>query len=178
MDPFELHVRYGPPVVLAERVSSWLVPIQPRYHARLFPEAEGQGVLLPGCDAHGNSIRKAYLCHAPVRSLRKGDLLYFYKSTEQTVSVAGIVEDVRVLSDVEGIVRTAGKRTVYSAAEITEMAAGDRDVLVIGFRQVRVVSERITVTELVASGVVSGPPQSIQGIGQEGAAWLAKRMRS
>lgn len=177
MDPFDLHVRYGPPAVLTEGVSSWLVPIQPRYHARLFPEAETQAVLLPGREAHGNSIRKAYLCRAPVRTLRRGDLLYFYKSTEQAVSVAGIVEDVTVLSDVEGIVRTAGKRTVYAAAEMAEMAGSGRDVLVVGFRQVRVVSEPIAMTELTATGVVCGPPQSIQGIGEEGAAWLATRMR-
>jgi predicted RNA-binding protein with PUA-like domain len=176
MTPWDLHVRYGPPAVITEGVSSWLVPIEPRYHARLFPEAEAQAVLLPGREAHGNSIRKAYLCRASVRSLQAGDLVYFQKSTEQTVGVVGIVEDVSVLSQAQDIVSTAGKRTVYTAAEIEETADDGREVLVIGFRQVLVARAPVSLADLRAHAAASGPPQTVQGMSQEGAAWLAQRM--
>ncbi|NLG65877.1 MAG: hypothetical protein GX537_09765 [Actinobacteria bacterium] len=131
---------------------------------------------MPGREAHGNSIRKAYLSRASARSLRPGDLVYFYKSMEQTVSVVGIVEDVGVLSRAQDIVRTAGKRTVYTAAEIEELLHDGREVLVIGFRQVLVGQRPVVLANLRAHLVASAPPQTIQGIPREGAAWLAQSM--
>lgn len=177
LDPFDFHRLYGPPLVLTRGVAAWLVPIQPTFHRRLFPVAEAQQPLVPVAEPHGNSIRKAYLCKASVRSLRSGDLLYFYKSQEQTISVVGIVEDVAVLSQAEDIVRTAGKRTVYSESEIEDQAIGGGDVLVIGFRLVRWTSDPVTFAELEGEGILSGPPQSIGGVRSEkGALWLAERM--
>lgn len=176
LDAFAFHQLYGPPSVRTEGVSAWLVPIDPIFHRRLFPKAEAQQTLFAEADAPGNGIRKAYLCRATARALKPGDLLYFYKSGEQTVAAVGIVEDVGVLSSAEDIVRAAGKRTVFSRREIEDQAAGG-EVLMLGFRFVASVSRPVRYAHLLEQGILAGPPQSIVRVrDEEGARWLAEQM--
>lgn len=176
LDAFTFHRLYGPPTVRTTGVSAWLVPIQPGFHRKLLPSAEAQQPLVPRVAPHGNGIRKAYLCRATARSLEPGDLLYFYKSGEQIVTAAGIVEDVHVLSSAEDIVQAAGKRSVFSQHEIEEQAAGG-ELLVLGFRLVTNVDHPVRYQQLRARRVLFGPPQSIVRVkDEEGAKWLAEQM--
>jgi ribosomal protein S18 acetylase RimI-like enzyme len=182
LSPLEYHVTFGPPALRWEGVPAFIVPIRPEYHYRLFPEAEPldaepQLSLLTGAEAHGNGIRKAYLCRANTRGIGEGNVLYFYRSVSSALTVVGVVEDVSLLSDPAGIVRAAGKRTLYTYHQIEEMAAGEREVLVIGFRQARVVRPPVGFTELVVGGVLRGPPQTVMSIGEEAARWLAQRVQ-
>jgi len=177
LDPLAFHVAFGPPVVRWDGVRAFVVPIQPRYHARLFPEAEPQLSLSPGAEAHGNGIRKAYLCRASTRLVTSGDLLYFYRSVARELTVVGVAEDVHVLSEPAAIVQAAGKRTLYTYADIENMVTGGADVLVIGFRQARVLGEPVPYTELKSSSVLRGVPQTVTSIGGEAATWLARRLQ-
>jgi L-amino acid N-acyltransferase YncA len=65
----DFNVRYGPFALKVRDVPAFVVPILPRFHAALFPEAEVQLELAPGRYTFGNSIRKAYLCNAAIRSI-------------------------------------------------------------------------------------------------------------
>jgi ribosomal protein S18 acetylase RimI-like enzyme/predicted RNA-binding protein with PUA-like domain len=172
----EFHVAFGPPAVRWRDVRAFIVPIQPLYHARLFPEAESQLSLSPGAEAHGNGIRKAYLCRASTRLVASGDLLYFYRSGAMELTVVGVAEDVHVLSEASAIVQAAGKRTLYTYADIEGMVAEGGDVLVIGFRQARVLSEPVPYADLKSNGVLKGAPQTVTSIGEEAAIWLALKI--
>ena len=78
-------------------------------------------------------------------------------------------------SDAADIVRAVGKRTLYRFAEIAQMTAGEREVLVVDFRQAKVLSEPLGLDELRRHDVVTAWPQTIQSIPPKGAAWIAKR---
>ncbi len=183
--PLDYHVRYGPPALAMEADRVFIVPIRPKWHRVLFPDAEPirDDALLPATaglalQPFGNAIRKAYLCNSPSRRLRPGDTLLFYRSDdERAVYVVGVCENVMVSTKAEQIAAVVGRRTVYSMAEIHEMAR-TREVLVVQFRQDRILSsEPVGIEELVMAGVIQRSPQSITKTRPEGAAWLARRIQ-
>jgi len=182
LDPFSYHVRYGPPALDLRASRIFLVPIEPRWHRVLFPDAEpADNALFPATEGltiqpFGNAIRKAYLCNSPSRLLRRGDVLLFYRSgDEKAVFVVGVCENVMVSSNAEHIAATVGRRTVYSVDDIAALAKRS-EVLVLQFRQDRILTEPIDLEELVAAQVVRSWPQSITRSRGEGAEWLAQRL--
>jgi ribosomal protein S18 acetylase RimI-like enzyme/predicted RNA-binding protein with PUA-like domain len=177
LDPLAFHVMYGPPTMRWEGVKAFIVPIMPGYHAQLFPEAELQLSLAPSTEPHGNGIRKAYLSRSSTRLVSPGDVLYFYRSRFQELTVIGVVEDVHVLSEAPAIVQVAGKRMLYTYADIRRIAEDGSQVLVIGFRQARVIGSPVLYRELKEQGVLKGAPQTVTSIGEEAATWLAQRLQ-
>jgi len=80
LSALEYHVRYGPPALRLTGPNGFVVPIEPRWHRVLFPDAEPveADALFPATlglttQPFGNALRKAYLCNAPSRLLRPGD---------------------------------------------------------------------------------------------------------
>lgn len=176
-DPAKMLRRYGPFSFMRDSVGAFVVPIQPQYHALLFPDAEAQPDLFPGQRYFGNALRKAYLCNASVRTLQAGDLLFFYQSQGfSTIQVAGVVEAVVVSRDAAEVAAFVGKRTVYSFSEIEAMVR-DREVLAILFMAVKVKGAEVGLPALVGHQVVSAPPQSIQNIPSESRSWLLNQLQ-
>lgn len=168
------HIRRGP-LHFRGDVSWFLVPIQPRYASVLFPEASPQPSMFPGLHAFGNSIRKAYLCHAPVRSLEPGSVIVFYRSQDLKSAIAiGVVEATLRSSDPEEIAKAVARRTVYSLSEIRSLCRSE--VLVVLFRQALIIDPSISLGSLIGGAVFSRPPQSIMKIKEEGLTWLRKRL--
>lgn len=177
-NPLTFQIRYGPNEVSLRGAPAAVVPIQPRYHDLLFPELARQSSLFAGLAEFGNSLRKAYLCHAPTRQLRPGSCLFFYRSQdEQTMRAIGVVEETLVSSDAAEVVRYVAKRTVYSAAEIGQLVATG-PVLCILFRQARSLTSPIALAEAQEAGVLSSAPQSIQAVPEGGIAWLETRVQA
>ncbi|MBI2918758.1 MAG: GNAT family N-acetyltransferase [Chloroflexi bacterium] len=174
-DPLQFNIRYGPHGLKLDGTAAFAVPIEPRYHKLLFPEAEAQLQLMPGTHPFGNSIRKAYLCHAATRQLSPGALLYFYRSEDvQGFSCVGVVEATLASRSPRKIARFVGKRTVYSFREIEGMC--NHEVLAILFRQARILEPPIPLKDLQDNSVLLSPPRSIVRIPREGAAWLHARL--
>lgn len=168
------HIRRGP-LHFRGDVSWFLVPIQPRYASVLFPEASHQHTIFPGLHAFGNSIRKAYLCHASTRSLEPGSVLVFYRSQDLKSAIAiGIVEATLRSSSPEEIAKAVVRRTVYSLSEIRSLCHSE--VLVILFRQALIIDPPISLCDLMGYAVFSQPPQSIMRIRGKGLAWLRERL--
>ena len=164
---------YGPGAVLVNRVC--VIPIQPRWHDVLFPEARIQGRLLPE-EPSGNAMLKAYLCRSSIRRLAPGDLVIFYRSGHQHVSVIGVVERTLATSEPGEIRRFVSTRTVYTDEEIASMCA-QGEVLAILFRQDRVLSTPWPLRQLKENGVLSAPPQSVQQVDDErGLQWLRSQL--
>jgi hypothetical protein len=170
LPPLEYHRLYGPPAVIVD--SAFVVPVEPRWHNELFPEGTAQqGLFAPG--AHGNALRKAYLCRAVTNQLAPGATLLFYRShDEHAVTVVGVVESTHRLADAGDIRRVVGQRTVYSDRDIERLATAG-PVLVVLFRQDRLLDPAWTLDTLVAQGVLSSHPQSItQATEEVGLEWI------
>lgn len=170
------HVQYGPPAMrMAE--PAFVIPIEPRFHHLLFPDADDQLGLQTGLHPFGNGLRKAYLCRAQTRQIVPGAPLLFYLSqSKRAVTVVGVAEETLVSRNAEEIASTVGKRTVYSMHQIEEFCSNG-EVLAILFRQaMRVGPKPITLAELVQHGVLRAAPQSIVTVQHGGSEWLRHRL--
>jgi ribosomal protein S18 acetylase RimI-like enzyme len=173
--PLEFNIKYGPHAITLVGARAFIVPIQPRYHRLLFPELERQLQLATESHPFGNSIRKAYLSHSPIRKVSPGDLLLFYRSvSNQGVMSIGVAEGSLVSPDPAAITRFVGKRTVYSYAEIQRMAG--RDVLAMLFRQARGLNEPWGLDLLKRAGIIRRAPQSFAEIPAEAVNWIASQL--
>ncbi|WP_447985585.1 GNAT family N-acetyltransferase [Nitrospira sp. Nam74] len=162
LPPLEYHTRYYPHFLCGEKVSKYLVPIQPEFHAMLFPDAQVQSMLFVASTA-GHAIKQAYLCHANIGTIRSGDVLFFYRSKDvQAITSVGIVELVEEHAEQDKILQLVSKRTVYSYEEIASMAG--RKTKVILFRLAVHLPIAIPYSWLKDQGVVNGPIQTIRGI--------------
>jgi L-amino acid N-acyltransferase YncA len=124
-------------------VKKFIVPIQPIWHERLFPEFETpsaqtqldqwlEGGSRLRLSPAGNAIRKAYICRSPSQQLSPGDLLLFYRSRDiREVNQVGIVESAERKKGMEAVVDLVGNRTVLPRATLQELC--DEEVLVILF---------------------------------------------
>jgi len=176
VSPLEYNVRYGPSALLPDTAHTYVIPIQPRYSNVLFPETAAMRSLFAGHFAFGNGLRKAYLSNASIRTLDPGATLFFYRSQQEQGLVAiGVLERVVLSADAEVIAREVARRTVYTFAEMQELASHG-EVLALLFRQARILVPSLRASELIAAGVLSGPPQSIQRVREEGARWLYQRI--
>jgi L-amino acid N-acyltransferase YncA len=181
VSPLEYNVRFGPRAFMYEGVPTYLVPIQPGFHRRLFPGAEPQIDFFAGSDPCGNAILKAYLCRSPIQSLGEGDVLIFYRSQHKNQSggatAVGVTEDVMRSTHTDALVDHVARRTVYSYGEIAGLSARG-PVLSILFRLAlcRPWTKRVTIDRMVSAGVVRRAPQSITRLNTEGAEWLLQHL--
>lgn len=176
-NPLAYHIESGPFTVDIRGADVCVVPIQPVYHQMLFPELEIAPPLIPGREAYGNAIRKAYICRSSVKGLAPGTVVLFYRSQdEQAITAIGVVEDTLRSNNPELISAFVLPRTVYTTDEIAQMCA-QSDVLAIRFRQcLMAVAPAITLDELLANTILKGPPQSITKLKEDKVDWLTKRL--
>ena len=174
LSPLEHNIAFGPGSLIVETVH--IVPIKPHFASRLFPETEKQTPLFPRIDPCGNSIRKAYLCHAATRRVQPGDVLLFLRTGRNTaVTAVGVVEKCLISTIPEEIIAFVGNRTVYSASEIKELCQ-DGQTLSIRFRFDRALSPPWTKTWLHEAKVLSGTAQSIGQVREEGTNWVRHQL--
>lgn len=175
LEPLEFNIKFGPHAIKFVDNSAFIVPIQPKYHALLFPEAERQLAMIPGTYPFGNSIRKAYLCHANTRNIKRGASLLFYRSQDiRAITCVGVAEETYVSNSASEIAHLVGKRTVYSYQDIEEMCS--KKVLAILFRQAHLLHTPIRFQDLLSNRILSGPPQSIAELKENQIAWLHKQL--
>jgi predicted GNAT family N-acyltransferase len=170
------HIAYGPKYVDFNQ-PVMAIPIQPRYVEQLFPEKSSQTALLPRASA--NAIRKAYLSMARRKGIAPGTVLAFYRSqVDQGLIVVGVVERAETHTTADGVAGFVGKRTVYTFREIENMV-NEGPVFAIRFREARLVTPVIPLSELKARGMLKAAPQSITSmtLTEETRSWLEQRTR-
>lgn len=151
-----------------EKANKFIIPIKPEYHTRLFTEYNTRQTILPefmgGFIIEGNTIKKAYLCHANIKNIQKGDLLLFYRSDDlKEITSIGVVDTAfNDLLDPDEIMRHVLKRTVYSRKDIEEMAKKATKVIL--FKWHFHFPNPINYYDLLKKNIVSGPIQSIQSL--------------
>jgi GNAT superfamily N-acetyltransferase len=178
-DLFDLARTNYPRFVARPPAKAYCVPIKGEYHNVLFPELaiRVQGDLFHSlgisdlCRAvrmPGNTIRKVYLCRAPIRTLTPGSVLLFYRSKSpgyvesQSVTSVGVVEAVADAHNLADLVRLTAKRSVYSTTQLEGFGvSASNPVKVIDFLLVGHLDPSMQLADLKREGVSSGPPQSI-----------------
>lgn len=171
LSAFEYHVRYGPRKMRFNAAETYLVPIRPQYADRLFPETADYVPLFRDTNPCGSAIRKAYLCHSLISSLKQGSILLFYRSqSRQGLIAVGVVESACRSRSPSEIARLVARRTVYTMRNIEQLCT--KDVLVVLFRQSRIFRSVVPPKEAIGAGIMTNPPQSVMKIREEGAAWI------
>jgi ribosomal protein S18 acetylase RimI-like enzyme len=161
---FEYSRTYFPHFKQSASIKKFIIPIRPEFHRVLFPDYDSvQGLLFNSANTAGNAIKQAYLCYAMTSEMSPGDIVLFYRSTdEMSLTSIGIVERYETLNDVTEIANRVGRRTVYSMTEITKIAAQPTKVLL--FRLVKHFPHPLSYSWLSDNQVVNGHIQSIQEI--------------
>ncbi len=165
--PLEISGTFYPSFYDGVLSRKFIVPIRPEYHHRLFTDFPGRQMLLSEQAGEfvieGNTIKKAYVCHSPIRRIRSGNIVLFYMSGRGILTSLGVVEDVYSgQQSASDIFRLVGKRTVYSQREIERMS--QRPTTLILFRHHFHLGHPFSLGRLKRNGVLKGPPQSITEI--------------
>ncbi len=168
--PMEVAKNFWPNFYDGAKISKFIVPIQPKYHERLFIEYKGRQTKLPEhlgeFIIEGNTIKKAYICHSRITKMSTGDILLFYRSQDKELTSLGVVEKVYSgLRDKDKIARLVGKRTVYSIGEIEKMAK--KPTMVILFTWHFHLPTPLKFDELKRMNVLKGAPRSIVQISHD-----------
>ncbi|MDP3609050.1 MAG: EVE domain-containing protein [Methylophilus sp.] len=168
--PFDYFRKYYPHYHKDSHVKKFLIPIQPEFHRILFPdytsEHDKQLTLFQTTNNVGNAIKLAYLCHAQMKSINAGDIVFFYRSDdEQSITSIGIVEQYQILNDPSAIAQLVSRRTVYTMKDIENMAQTDTRVML--FRLVKHFKSPVPYNWLLENKVIKGRIQSIQSINQQ-----------
>jgi len=116
------------------------------------------------------------LCHANIRKIAPGDIVFFYRSRKYGgITTCGVIEDIIVSRDPQTIAQYVGKRTVYTYPEI-EYLSSKGNVLVILFRLSRSIIEPIALEKILEENIIKKAPQSIISLSSESAKWLKKQL--
>lgn len=176
LDPLEFNRRFGPSAIKWTNTAGFIVPIKPKYHDMLFPEATQQAQFFEGQSPCGNALRKAYLCNSGSREIKPGAILAFYRSEDaKALTVVGVAEETLVSGSATDIARYVGKRTVYPLREIERLC--EKEVLAILFRQARVLQTPIVLDILLRNRIIAAPPQSITKISFSARRWIQAQLQ-
>ena len=162
-------IKYYPYFQDNESVQKFIIPIQPQFHEDLFPDFSNmKGTLFEKDQSlytcQGNTIKKAYLCYAKIKTIRKGDIILFYRSKDRkSIQCMGIVEDVLFSENIDEVFPAIAKRTVYKYSDIQNILK--KRTLVILFRY-KALDKEISNQSIVDAGV-KGYIQSIRKIDNE-----------
>lgn len=168
-DSLESLIRYYPYFKDNESVQKFIIPIQPQFHEDLFPDFSSMKGSLFEKDqslysCQGNTIKKAYLCHSKIKTIRKGDIILFYRSKDRkSIQCMGIVEDIMFSENIDDVFPAIAKRTVYKYSDIQNIL--EKRTLVILFRY-KALDKQISNQSIVNAGI-KGYIQSIRQISNE-----------
>lgn len=155
-----------------EEVNKFIIPIQPKFSERLFEGKHDKQLSIQEEEnfiIEQNTIKKAYICRSNIKKIKKGDLVFFYRSHDfKSLISVGVVEEVLLkLKDKEEVIKIVGKRTVYSALEIEQIVK--RPAMVILFKQYFDIEQKkmITLQQLIELGILNAAPQTITQISDD-----------
>lgn len=165
-DSLQSLIRYYPFFKDNDNIGKYIIPIKPKYHENLFPDLSSlMGSLFEKdqtlCSCQGNTIKKAYLCHSNTKTISRGDIVLFYRSTDRmSIQCMGIVENTLISQDINEVWPLIAKRTVYDYSTVESIL--QNKTLVILFRYVEL-TRSVKRADLIQCGI-TGNIQSIRKI--------------
>jgi hypothetical protein len=158
---------------------AFIVPIYPEYHTSLLPDSILRTESPAGFveqEPHRNAIRKVYVSRSIFRSLRRGDVIVFYRTGGYYKGVAttlGVVDGVYLnIKDDTHFINLCRKRSVFSDEELREQwnyRTGSRPFIV-GFLYAYSFPKRPTLKELIDNGIIQdieSVPRGFEQISEE-----------
>ena len=170
-DAAEINKTFYPAFYDGSIIKKHIIPIEPMFHDRLFPDvnigSKQLSLLEPNTTSEGNSIKKAYICNSNSHKLNIGDVVLFYRSQDiKALTTLGTVESIHYdLTNAEQIAKLIAKRTVFSIEEIKEKCHSK--VTVILFNQNFNLKHNYKYTDLKNKQIVNGYIQGITEISDE-----------
>jgi len=166
ISPFEFYRRYSPSIQ-CQNVTKYIIPIKQEYHHTLFPDNQAIRSLFPDDHPSGNTLKKAYLSHAKLNQMNRGDIVLFYRTgDERRLTTIAIVEDYFISVDSNYIASKVAKRTVYSLDDIVDMSQKPTKVLI--FRQIaHFDNKKLNYGWMIDNNIIKGSIQSITRISDE-----------
>lgn len=160
----EIAKKYYPYFYDGSKVKKFIVPIIPEYHERLFLSKSQQSSLIANDIAVSrNSLKKAYLSKTNTK-INVGDILLFYQTrNNQGISEIGIVESSHKDLSFENIIKTVGKRSVYSQDELKTFADNNTVLLFIHSLKFNKISKKT----LINMDIIKSSPQTARGLNHE-----------
>lgn len=161
---FEFHKTFWPCVRLAG-VEKYLVPVQPMFHDRLFPEAakryapQMQLFEDPRPKTPGNAIRKAYVSNAVTKEIPTGSIMLFYRSIDGAITSVGILESYFPANDLAELKVLVGNRSVYTEQELASKIGGHVSAKAMNFYYAKDLKNPVPLKVLRQMGLAQ--PQSI-----------------
>jgi len=167
----EINKTFYPAFYDGSIIKKHIIPIEPKFHERLFPDVnigpKQLSLLEPNTTSEGNSIKKAYICNSNSHKLNIGDVVLFYRSQDiKALTTLGTVESVYYdLTDPEQIAKLIAKRTVFSIDEIREKCKSR--VTVILFNQNFNLKDNYKFANLKKKKIINNNLESITEIKEE-----------
>ncbi|WP_443738714.1 GNAT family N-acetyltransferase [Treponema sp.] len=168
-NPLKFNLLYYPKFLDNNQVGKYIVPIKPDYHNDLFANISDMAYGLFADEAtmysaQSNTIKKAYLCHAKIKSIQAGDILLFYRTEDRkSIQCMGIAEKVFFSTDKNEVFPLIAKRTVYSEEELKEILT--KKTMVILFRYIEM--KKSISSSVLEKAKIKGPIQTIRKITNE-----------
>jgi predicted nucleic acid-binding protein len=133
-----------------DTINKFVIPINPGFYNTLFKDGKFRPQTLFDetesslNEIEGNTISKAYLCKSRRKSMKAGDLLFFYGSKKiKCIDPVCILDSVTYTKDINEIKNLVKRKTVYSDVDLKNMASGKTEVTVMVFRLVYYLSAPI-----------------------------------
>lgn len=124
-------MKFNFPFISKEK-QSFLVPIQEEYAKVLMPNSlktDNMFGFIPYAK-EGNSIEKIYICASNIRSIAKGDILFFYKSqNNQGISACGIFIDFKEIKTIDDF-KEIENRSVFDETHINQLLIKNKNPLI------------------------------------------------
>jgi hypothetical protein len=176
LSPIDISKKFYPSFYDGHTINKFIVPIQPRWHNKLFTEYKSKSIRSRQPTlfeysgefiVEGNTIKKAYMSNSRISTISPGDLVLFYRSEdEKKITTIGVVEEVHSsLTDAEEIIRLVGKRTVYSLDDVSSMSQ-DPTIVILFTWHCHLINP-LSLDDLISEKVLKGAPRSIMGISHE-----------
>lgn len=170
-EALEYAKNYYPSFCDGTTINKYIIPIKPTYQDKLFTDRRIRQTNLNefqygGIPIEGNTIRKPYICHSNIRKVKKGDLIFFYRTggRKALTNIGIIIKSIPDIKTIDEVLKEVGKRTVFSRNELEEMLEKG-SVLVLFFYHLYHFPTKVSYEKLIQEGLISGYPQSIRGIG-------------
>lgn len=136
-------------------INKFVIPIDPKYYITLFKDGSFRRPTLFDetndslNEIEGNTISKAYICKSKRKSMKSGDLLFFYGSQNiKSIEPVGVLDEVVYTRDLEEIKSLVRRKTVYSINDLETLVKGKRDVTILIFRLVHYLPSPIKHNEI------------------------------
>ena len=180
-DPLLFHRQYYPAFRNDNSIEKYLIPIHSEYYDKLFPEniskrqdelfdvqGFGKGSRIPG-----NTIRKVYVSHTPIKAMKPGAILLFFQLKDdnsllsQSLITVGIVDGFETTQSHEKLLQFTAKRSVFSESELVSFTSNDtKAVKIVNFFLAGHIRPPVAYKILQDLGI-KGPYQSIRKIDHE-----------